>query len=323
MRSFSFASAGLVCLLAARAAHADAAADAQALFDQGISDMKAGNFDQACKELNASLQKHADSGTKGALATCLTKINKVATAWQLWKDLVDTAPSADYKADAAKKVAELEPRLPHFVVKAAKTPGLVITVEDRSVDPSVSVPLPVDPGKFKVTATAPDYKEWTGEFTAEEGKTVTVDVPALVILPPDQRKKTTTNGIMLVDTSARHSRRQLAVGIAAAGGVSLAIGLFFGHQASSKFDDVKKECGGDINQCPGNQFMQANRDFNSAHTAATVSTVLVAIGAVVVIGGGVAWFTAPGEKMTAGTASLRVSPQVDQHGGGLVLSGGF
>src|SRR5262249_12349522 len=169
----------LLVLLAATTAHADAVGEAQALFDQGIADLRAGNTEQACKELSASLAKHQDSGTKGALAVCDGKLGKIASAWQLWKDLVDTAPSPELKADAARNAAALEPRLPKYVVQAPKVPGLVVTVNDSSVDLSVSVPLPVDPGTVNITAKAPGYKDYAGTAQAAESQTVTIVVPEL------------------------------------------------------------------------------------------------------------------------------------------------
>src|SRR5205823_12288581 len=100
---------------------------------------KAGNTEAACKELAASLAKHEDSGTKGALAVCDTKLGKIATAWQYWKDLADTAPNEGLKADAAKNAAALEPRLPKYTVKAPPIAGLVVTVNGSPVYLSVRV----------------------------------------------------------------------------------------------------------------------------------------------------------------------------------------
>jgi len=313
----------LAALLAPTLAYADAAGEAQALFDQGIADFKAGKTEEACRELAASLAKHQDSDTKSALALCTTKQGKIATAWQLWKDLADTAPSPDLRALAQKNGAELEPRLPHYTVKAASTPGLVVTVNDSAIDLGISVPLPIDPGTVKITAKAPGYKDWSGTAQATEGQVTTIDIPALVIDPDARKTPIGSQEGKVVDDSARHSRRSLAVGIAIGGGASLVGSLVFGAVASSKFNSAKQACGGDLDNCPGDQFQNARNNFNTANTTATVSTVLFAIGAAAIAGAAVTWFTAPGVEEHAPQTAWRVAPVIDPHGAGLVLVGGW
>jgi hypothetical protein len=169
-------------IMASNNAGADAPADATALFDQGIKDMQAGKTEVACKELSASLARYADSGTKGALAECYTKLGRVASAWTLWHELADTVDDPDLKADAAKNADLLAPRLPHFAIKFAAPPpsGLTISVGGNSVaDPTLDVPLPIDPGPFSVRTAAAGYDEWTGTFVAAEGQTTTIEVPIL------------------------------------------------------------------------------------------------------------------------------------------------
>src|SRR5262245_56095909 len=167
-------------VLAPSLAHADAHAEAVALFDQAMKDMKGGDYPKACKEFAASLEKWPDSGTKGSLAICYTSLGKVATAWQLWRELSDTAPTPQLRADATKKAAKLEGRLPHYVAKLkGPTPGLVVTVNGSKIDPTVGLPLPVDPGKVVVTGDAPGYESWSQELSASEGQTTIIDVPVL------------------------------------------------------------------------------------------------------------------------------------------------
>src|SRR5882757_4868269 len=110
-------------------ARADSQAEAVVLFDQGIKDMKAGRLDKACAELQSSLDLVKDSGTKGALARCHGLSGRVASAWLLWRELADTAPSAALRSDAAAQAAKLEPRLPKYTIKLAKpTPNLVVEI---------------------------------------------------------------------------------------------------------------------------------------------------------------------------------------------------
>ena len=164
-------------------ARAEAPPEATALFDQGIKDMRAGKTDLACKELSASLAAYPDSGTKGALAECDTKLGKLASAWSLWRDLADTAPTRELRADAAARARRLEPRMPRFRIELAAplAPKETVTVAGQAVvDPTLPVALPLDPGPFTVTAEAPGYTSWSSTFQADEGATTVVPVPALV-----------------------------------------------------------------------------------------------------------------------------------------------
>src|SRR5204863_8999393 len=136
------AAAALAAVLVTSAAPAlaDPQAEAVVLFDQGIKDLKAGRIEKACTELAASLQLVKDSGTKGALARCLGRAGRVASAWLLWRELSDTAPSADLRSDATAQATKLERRLPRYTIKlAGPTAGIVVQVNGRDV--ALDVPV--------------------------------------------------------------------------------------------------------------------------------------------------------------------------------------
>jgi hypothetical protein len=168
-------------LFAARVASADAQAEAVALFDQGIKDLKAGDYAKACKELAASNDKWPDSGTKGALALCYTQLGKVASAWQLWHELADIAPTPALRGDATKKADKLAARVPHYTVKlAGPTPGVIVTINGGKVDPSLGLPLPIDPGPVAAAAEADGYVPWASkDLAATEGQQLDIEVPVL------------------------------------------------------------------------------------------------------------------------------------------------
>jgi hypothetical protein len=296
---------------------------AVALHDQGIKDMQAGSLEVGCKELAKSLELAPDSGTQGALATCYTKQTKLASAWTLWKNLADTAPTDGMRTDARALATALEPRLPHFVVKlAAPAPaGLVVTVNGVEIDPSLPVPLPIDPGPLAASAHAPDHASWSQSFTAAEAQTLTIEVPALAQSAPTPTQPpmpTPTPGGMVNVEPAGHSRHVRGLIVGAAGVVVLGVGTLFGVQASSKWSDAKTVCGGDIDHCTNVSGSQG--DVNSARTAATESTISFAVGGAAVILGAILYVTAPSDvERTA----LRVTPSLGSSGAGFVLSGGF
>lgn len=319
-------------LLCATTQHASAQAppDATALFEQGIKDMDAANYEVACKELAASLARYDDSGTKGALADCYSKLGRVATAWTLWRDLADTAKTEDLRKDAASNAFHLEVRLPHFVIrlKAPAPPGLVVTVAEVQVaDPTLAVPLPVDPGQFTVHATAPDRVAWSASFNATEGKVTTVEVPALAVAPKREPSPLLSNAATTVIVrddiaSTRRSRHLLGITLGIAGGASMLLGGFFGIEARSHWNDAKAACQNMPEMCPGGGVAEAQRDVDSARTDALVSTITFTVGGAAIVGGVLAYLSAPAMKEDT-RATLHVTPTLSARFGGIAVSGAF
>jgi len=303
----------VIVMLVSRIAAADPQAEATALFDQGIKDMKAGNFEKACKELADSNAKYPDSGTKGSLALCYTSLGKVASAWLLWRELADTAP-AKLRPDAAKKAEKLASRVPHVVIKAAATPGLAVTINGAKIDATLGVPVPIDPGKLAVVATADGHDAWSKDYTAAEGQTVTIEVPALaaksvVVTPPP---------VVTTDDHGRHRRHVIALGVGAAGGAALVGGAVFGLKARSDWNSAKSECGGTIESCPADHVAASQKHVDDARSSATISTVMFGVGGAAVAAGVILWITAP---KAVEEHRVTIAPQLGGDSIGFVVSG--
>ncbi len=307
----------IALLLVPALARADAPPEATALFDQGIKDLQAGNLDAACKELASSLARYSDSGTKGALATCYTRQGRIVSAWNLWRDLADTAP-ADLRADAAANAAQLEPRLPHFVLQAPAVPGLVVTINGTVADPALGVPLPVDPGPVFASARAPAREPWSQTYQATEGKTLTIEVPPLAEVHAPAPVVTPVKPAVEPST-ARHDRHVLAFAIGAAGlGVAIG-GIITGGVASSNWNAAKTSCGsGGIGSCQLTGLADARDDVSSARTWALISTIGIAAGGAALLGGAILYFTAPADE-----TALHVTPALGPSSYGVALSGGW
>jgi hypothetical protein len=276
-------------------AFADAQAEAVALFDQGIKDMKAGNFEKACKSLAQSLSLVNDSGTKGALARCYEKQGKLATSWLLWRELADTAPTPDLRKDATKQANKLDARVPKYqVAHVGMTPGLVLMVNDKTVDPLIDIPVPIDPGPVHVSATAPGHEPWKAELKAEEGKVLSIEVPELVAskVVPDKTKNDKGKKV----ASPGRGRRLLGYTLVGIGVGAAGAGGFFGLQARSRYADAKDICGGTIDQCDPLKVDDAQSKVDSARSAGTLSTALFAAGGAAVAIGIVVVVTAPKAK---------------------------
>jgi tetratricopeptide (TPR) repeat protein len=288
-------------------ARADARAEAILLFEQGVKEMKAGNTEKACQSFEQSNQLYPDSGTKGSLAKCYEKLGKLASSWLLWRELADTAASADLRKDAASQAAKLDPKMPKYLIKAAGTPGLAVTINGK---PSgvTGLAVPIDAGKVLVVATAPDHHEWKTELTAVDGQTLAVDIPVLVKAP----KK--VEPVPVIDASKRKKRRAIAAIVGGVGLAAIAGGAFFGVSANGKFGDAKDLCGGDIDQCAPARVGEAQVLVDDARSAANLSSILFAAGGAMVVTGAVLWFTAPGVEQR-----MAISPT----GNGVAISGRF
>jgi hypothetical protein len=116
--------------------------------------------------------------------------------------------------------------------------------------------------------------------------------------------------------SSGSTQKTLGLVSGGVGVAGLVIGGIFGAMASSKWSSAKSDCGA---ICPANA--PAQQEKNDAQSAATVSTIGVVGGAVLVAAGAVLFFTAPSGATRVG--SLRVTPSAGPGAAGLTLQGGF
>jgi hypothetical protein len=316
--------AAAIAGLGASPAVADSHAEAVVLFDQGIKDMKAGQLDKACAELQSSLELVKDSGTKGALARCHGLAGRVATAWLLWRELADTAPTAELRTDAAAQARKLEPRLPRYTIKPAHpTPDLVVEINGRSVAVDVPVGVPLDPGKLTVTARRRDGRAvsdtWTHDYTAIEGETLDIEVPALALRaadPPVAPRQPTPDPEL---AGRRHRRHVVALVI---GGVALGAaggGAWFGLDARSTYDKAKQTCGGAIHDCADDRLAASQQLVKDARSSATRSTALFLGAGGVAVVAAIVWATAPSLERKP----VAVVPTLGPGGVGLAVGGAF
>lgn len=313
----------LVVGLAAGPARADETSKGKAiaLFDEGLKDMKAGNYAKACKAFEASYRLLPDTGTRGSLARCYTQLGKTATAWTLWRELADTAPSAELRSDAAVQAKKLEPRLARYTVKVARpAPGLAVTVAGQPIDLSIDVPAPIDPGTYPVEATAPGRVSWKGKLTAAEGESAEVAVPALA-------EAESAAGPGAGDGAAKpagggnpgRGRRVLGLALVGIGVGGLAAGGAFGVIARSRNEDAREICKGTIDRCDPTKVKDAQVKVDDARSAAKISTIAFIAGGAVAATGLVLYITAPkGER-----SAVSVAPFSDGAATGLAISGHY
>ena len=244
-------------LLAAGTASADPPS-ADALFREGRRLLEEGRTDEACLTLAQSQAQDPSSGTLLNLGLCHEVQHKLATAWS---DYVAAAQLArdqgrmDRASVAEKKASELEPRLSYLTVTAgAPVPGLAIARGDVLLGPSLlGSAVPLDPGSYTVTASAPGRRPWKTTVDVAEAEFKSVQVPELEPeaapapapeLPPAPRAVVEAPPAAPPVAAPPPATGGHAVGwiIGGTGVAALAVGAGFGLASFSSYHDAESLC---------------------------------------------------------------------------------
>lgn len=308
---------------------------AEAAFRQGKDQLAANQTEAACESFKKSQDLDPQLGTNYNLGLCYEKLGRLASAWGIFSELAATDTNKGRRADAAKRVKAIGPRLVRvLVVVRGDTPGLRIKRSGVDITAAIGVATPVDPGMEQVVAEADGYKSWSAEVSmAGEGTTITVEVPALEKLPeevkppPDAPPDITVpdEPIKLpppAPVNDGHGRRVLGLAVAGVGVAALGAGAVLGMSASSKYRDAQDACGGDVTDCRGDaaQVARADKLVDSARSRALFSTIAFAAGGAAVVGGVVLYLTAPRARAEK---SIAVAPGFGPGQASVVVSGRF
>jgi hypothetical protein len=163
---------------------------------------------QACAAFELSQRLDPQLGTKFNLAGCYVHLGKIATAWQLYKELSRSDSNAQRRAEAARLVTELEPRVPKVRVRARGdqlSPDLRVFVGSTEVTSLLDADIPFDPGRHVISASSPGYLRFRREIAvqAEEAASVEVSLhrePAPSsepVVPPKRSARRIAGTIML------------------------------------------------------------------------------------------------------------------------------
>ena len=175
------------------AQNAGAAAEAQALFDEGRKLMNKADFAHACPKFAASQQADPAAGTLLNLANCYEKNGQTASAWVTFKDAAAAAHASnhkDWQKSATEHVVKLEASLSRLTLRLA--PGqseaqLTIRRDETAVSSALlGTAIPVDPGTHTVDATAPGKKPFHVRVEiAAGGQREEIVIPALEDRPAE------------------------------------------------------------------------------------------------------------------------------------------
>ncbi|CAN94676.1 putative membrane protein [Sorangium cellulosum So ce56] len=142
-----------------RDARADTAA-AQALFDAAKQLMAQGKYADACPKLEESQRLDPGIGTQFNLAACYEQLGRTASAWSMFLEVAGASRAAgqlEREKVARQRAAALEPRLIRLTITApADSPADLQVKRDGALVGRAQwgTPVPVDPGKHTVEASA-------------------------------------------------------------------------------------------------------------------------------------------------------------------------
>ncbi|MBW2522978.1 MAG: hypothetical protein JRI23_02325 [Deltaproteobacteria bacterium] len=341
--------AGWACPGWAQPGATDKAA-AEALFQRGKAHLEAGDTEAACSQLEASQKLDPAVGTLLFLGDCYEQLGRSASAWATFEEAASLAARQDQpqrERIARIRAAALATKLSTLTIEvsAPATEGLLIRRGRASVPPaSYGAALPVDPGSYRIEATAPGHEPWSTTVTVAEGKgAASVSVPPLTrsspeaavgpaagatdsaapaAPPPITPSAPSPAGPDAAPSSGPSPWVVSGAVIGAAGVGGLITGTVFGLLAKSSNDDSLEHCRTDtLCDSTGLELRSEAQDRATVATIGFVAgSVLLAGGAALIVVGATA--NEEGDD-GAGQAALTVTPAAAASPLGLTLGGSF
>jgi tetratricopeptide (TPR) repeat protein len=292
---------------------------AEALFQEGRKLIEAKRYGEACPKFLASHKLAPAHGTLLNLADCYEKNGQIASAWARFHEAIALAQRlnrADREKTARDRADKLEPRLIRLTI-VAKDPDAEVKLDGNALDAAVlGTPVPVDPGKHTVDASAKGKRPYSATVeVSEKNKSPALDIPALEdepsSAPPAEGgppKKVETPGD---DERGGSNMKTIGIAVGAVGLAGIGIGSFFGIRASDKWKDAKARCNSSY-ECDPTGVDLADQ----ARSAGNIATLGFIAGGALLVAGVVLFVTAPSGK-SATKMNVGVGP------GSLLFGGSF
>ncbi len=242
-------------------------AAADALFNRGVTEMKAGQYKKGCPLIAESLRVDPQPGTLFTLSQCEVKWGRVATAVARLDDYLQLyerlTPDQKVQQQNRPKVAKeqrdkLALDVPELTLSLPPgAPAGTVVKRDGAVvaGAALGLGLPVDPGEHVVSTQAPGGALWEQQFTIAKGekKPLVLEVKAaptieartalaapVVVATPEPAKQEPP----LPETKAGTSGRRVAVyAIGGVGVAGLVLGGVMGGLALGKKSTIEANCG--------------------------------------------------------------------------------
>jgi hypothetical protein len=201
----SFAAASIV---SASGALAQSKSPAEAQYEWGLAEMRAGHYASGCPALAESYKLDPLPGALFTLAECENKWGKLATALAHYAAYLDAFSRMTAKEKvgqvgrdqiAAVQRERLEREAPHLTLTlgAVAPQGTTIRRDGERVGaPSLGVALPLDPGDHVITAETEDGRRFEKQLTLSKGERQTLlieFVPSSAAVAPPPLTPPTVN----------------------------------------------------------------------------------------------------------------------------------
>lgn len=308
--------------LMATPAWADDPAAAEALFESGVTAMKAGKWDAACPAIAESFRLEPRPGTLFTLAECWRKAGKIATALARYDEYLrvfDRMSAAEKGGQrgrdkiAREQAQALRGQVPRLTVMVLEAPeGAYVERDGEKLGaPSLGQPLPIDPGEHTIVLELDGRVLDTQSVTlaAGENKTVRLRAAANSEVTPTAGSAgvAATTGAprdpARADSGADSgdSQRTLGYVVGAVGVAGILVGSITGLMVFGKKSTIEDNCAGtDCNR-------EGKEAADSAQTLATVSTIAFGVGLAGVGAGSVLVLTAGGSDESARSFGIGLS----------------
>jgi serine/threonine-protein kinase len=278
----------------AQEAAAGDAAVAEQLFSEARALMAQGRYAEACAKFQASQRLDAGVGTLLNLAECYEKSGRTASAWATYLEAQGAAERGQQPARAtfaAEHARALAPHLARITIKvgvAARVPGLEVAYDDHALGPGAwGSAVPLDPGPHVIAARAPGREPWSARVELGPEQARLVEVPVLV--PPAAEQPARPSA------PAATAWPAIGWGLGGAGLVAVGVGSWFGLKAFSTYRDANEHHCTAVD-CDG----EGVKLIDDSRQAALASTLCIAIGAAMLVGGvALLWFARPPRPSSA------------------------
>ena len=276
------------CLLVAVVARADTGAEQRAakLFDQGRTLARDGRCREAIPLLLESVKEAPGVGALLNLGHCHADLGKTFNAYQYFVRAGELARARrdERAAEAEERARALETKLSDLTVRVVdpSEPGLALRLDDLPLDrPQWNVARRVDPGEHVLAASSP--RRGTVSMRVVIGSNADhaeLVVPALA--PPVVRE----------EGAPSSTQRTVGWVVGGVGASAVATGLVFGLLSALDHSKLVDQCPS-YPTCPPSRRADVEDLNDAARTKGTVSTVAVAAGLALVVGGAVLVLTGP------------------------------
>jgi len=286
---------------------------ARAAFAEGRALAAEGDYERACRAFERSFAIVQGVGVMYNLADCYEKLGRAASAHALFTRAATLSAESGQRERAAaalERARGLERRRTRLLVDAdARDESAVLRINEEIIESGKEVFL--DPGTYRVTATAPGKKSWAREIIAPNGPALlSLSVPRLETLrepaprpaPPPKKKRIARRSTPAGDAAPARITARPSEGpgalpwvLGASGVASLAAATYFGVRYKTKDDAARGVCPGAVN-CSAGEIEQHAGLTEDARNARLFSFIGFGVGAAALGTATILFFSSGGEQ---------------------------